>query len=268
MEEKREGWKRRGKIGRVEEGRLEEWKSGRSFFEWQLHSLMLTRYILLVLPQTKRLMGIVRSLEELSGANPTLTVALGTAQKVDCVWFGVENVLKATISLDGTAIVAADAYPEKKGFASFTERAVTNISLAVTEKEDASLPVKVSEIIAGKVLLELPDQVFLPNTRPAPALRGAGIHEMLGGGLRPWSVVNNAKAKLDINYTGSRWKPDRIEKFIRVYENNRTFYFVRDTLSHPLDGYLAVFDNVTLPVPYSTGFRPAGQNVQFTVRES
>ena len=213
--------------------------------------------------------GDRRSLEELSGANPTVTVELGaTAQTVNCVWFGVENVSKATISLDGAVIVSAEAYPKKRGFASFTERAVTNISLAVTEKEDSTLPVKVSEVIAGKVLLELPDQVFLPNTRPAPALRGAGVHEMMGGSLRPWSVVNSAKAKLDISYTGSRWKRDRIENFLHVYENYRTFYFVRDTLSHPLDGYLAVFDNVTLPVPYSTGYRPAGQDVEFTVREA
>ena len=217
----------------------------------------------------KKIDGDRRSLEELSGATPTLTVELGaTPQQIDCVFFGIQNVSKATISLDGTVIVDADAYPVKKGFASFTERAVTNISLAVTEKEDSTLPVKVSEVIAGKVLLELPDQVFLPNTRPASALRGAGVHEMLGGSLRPWSVVNSVKAKLDISYTGSRWKRDRIEAFRNVYENYRTFYFVRDTLSAPLDGYLAVFDNVTLPVPYSTGYRPAGQNVQFTVREA
>lgn len=216
----------------------------------------------------KKIDGDRRSVAELSGASPTLTVALGASPRtIDCVFFGIQNVAKATISLDGTVIVDADAYPVKKGFASFPERAVTEVSLAVTEKEDASLPVLVSEVIAGKVLLELPDQVFLPNTRPAPALRGAGIHEMLGGSLRPWSTVNDGKAKLDISYTGSRWKSDRVEAFMNVYENYRTFYFVRDTLTHPLDGYLAVFDNVVLPVPYSTGYRPAGQNVEFSVRE-
>ena len=213
--------------------------------------------------------GDRRSIENLTGGAPTLTVALGaTAQTVDCVWFGVENVAKATISLDGTVIVSADAYPEKKGFASFSEQAVTRISLAVTEKEDSSLPVSVSEVVAGKVLMELPDQVFLPGTTPQPALRGAGVHEMLGGSLRPWGTVNDNKAKLDISYTGSRWKKDRVDAFVNVYENYRTFYFVRDTLTHPLDGYLAVLDNVTLPAPYSTGYRPAGQNVPFSVRES
>lgn len=212
--------------------------------------------------------GDRRSVAELSGATPTVTVELGsTAQMVDCVFFGIQNVLKATISLDSVVVVDADAYPVKKGFASFSEKAVREVSLAVTEKEDNSMPVLVSEVVAGKVLLELPDQVFLPNTRPASALRGAGIHEMLGGSLRPWSVVNSVKAKLDISYTGSRWKRDRMEAFINVYENYRTFYYVRDTLSHPLDAYLAVFDNVTLPVPYSTGYRPAGQNVEFSVRE-
>jgi len=212
--------------------------------------------------------GERRTVEELGGATPTLTVALGTtAQSVDCVWFGVENVAKATISLDGTVIVSAEVYPEKRGFASFAEQAVTNISLAVIEKEDGSLPVRVSEVLAGKNILELPDQVFLSNTTPQRALRGAGVHEMLGGGLRPWSTVNNEKAKQDISYTGSRWKRDRIEAFVNVYENYRTFYFVRDTLTHPLDGYLAVFDNVTLPAPYSTGYRPAGQDVGFSVRE-
>lgn len=217
----------------------------------------------------KKIDGDRRSVAELSGATPTLTVELGDSpQTIDCVFFGIQNVAKATVSLDGTVIVSADAYPVKKGFASFPERAVTEVSLAVTEKEDVSLPVRVSEVIAGKVLLELPDKVFLPNTRPASALRGAGVHEMLGGGLRPWSTVNDAKAKLDISYTGSRWKRDRVEAFMNVYENYRTFYFVRDTLSHPLDGYLAVFDNVTLPVPYSTGYRPAGQNVEFSVRET
>lgn len=217
----------------------------------------------------KKIDGDRRSLEELSGDTPTLTVELGaTPQMIDCIFFGIRNVSKATISLDGSVVVSADGYPVKKGFASFSEKAVTEVSLAVTEKEDSSLPVEVSEVIAGKVLLELPDQVFLPNTRPASALRGAGVHEMLGGGLRPWSTVNNETAKLDISYTGSRWKRDRMEAFMNVYENYRTFYFVRDTLSHPLDGYLAVFDNVTLPVPYSTGYRPAGQNVEFTVREA
>ena len=277
-----EGWK----IGRMEEksGR-EDWKDGREEWKrgrgegWKIGKKEFVRMATVFIDADKiyparasadkKIDGDRRSVEELSGATPTLTVTLGaTPQTVDCVWFGVENVSKATISLDGTVIVDADAYPVKKGFASFSEKAVTNISLAVTEKEDSTLPVKVSEVIAGKVLLELPDQVFLPNTSPAPALRGAGVHEMLGGGLRPWATVNNKKAKLDINYTGSRWKPDRIEKFMNVYENYRTFYFVRDTLSAPLDGYLAVFDNVTLPVPYSTGYRPAGQNVEFTVREA
>ena len=217
----------------------------------------------------KKIDGDRRSLEELSGATPTLTVELGaTPQMIDCVFFGIQNVSKATISLDSAVVVDAEAYPKKRGFVSFPEKAVRVVSLVVTEKEDRSLPVLVSEVIAGKVLLELPDQVFLPNTRPAPALRGAGVHEMLGGSLRPWSTVNNEKAKLDISYTGSRWKRDRIEAFMNVYENYRTFYFVRDTLTNPLDGYLAVFDNVTLPVPYSTGYRPAGQNVEFTVREA
>ena len=212
--------------------------------------------------------GNRRTIQELTGATPTLTVTLGaTAQMVNCVWFGVENVAKATLSLDGTLIVSAEAYPEKKGFASFPEQLVTEITLAVTEKEDNSPPVRVSEVVAGKVLLELPDQVFLPDTTPQRALRAAGVHEMIGGSLRPWSTVNSEKAKLDVSYTGSRWKKDRVEAFTNVYENYRTFYFVRDTLSHPLDGYLAVFDNVTLPAPYSTGYRPAGQNVAFTVRE-
>ena len=137
----------------------------------------------------------------------------------------------------------------------------------MTEKAESSLPVRVSEVVAGHVLLELPDQVFLPNTTPRRALRGAGVHEMLGGGLRPWRVVNAEKAKQDISYVGSRWKPARIESFVNVYENYRTFYFVRDTLTHPLDGYLAVFGDVTLPVPYSTGYRPAGQDVSFSMRE-
>ena len=217
----------------------------------------------------KKIDGDRRSLEELSGATPTLTVALGTSpQTIDCCWFGVENVLKADILLDNRIVVSSVDYPKKRGFASFRERSVTSVSLKVVEKENASLPVRVSEVIAGKVLLELPDQVFLPNTRPAPALRGAGVHEMLGGSLRPWSVVNDNKAKLDISYVGSRWKSDRVEAFMNVYENYRTFYFVRDTLSHPLDAYLAVFDNVVLPVPYSTGYRPAGQNVEFSVRET
>lgn len=216
----------------------------------------------------KKIDGDRRSVEELSGATPTLTVELGASpQTIDCVFFGIQNVSKATISLDGAVIVDADVYPKKRGFASFPERAVRSVSLTVTEKEDNSLLVLVSEVITGKVLLELPDQVFLPNTTPRPALRGAGVHEMIGGGLRPWSTVNNEKAKLDISYTGSRWKQDRMEAFMNVYENYRTFYFVRDTLSHPLDGYLAVIDNVTLPVPYSTGYRPAGQSPEFSVRE-
>ena len=81
---------------------------------------------------------------------------------------------KATISLDSTVIVSAEAYPEKKGFASFPEQPVTEITLAVTEKEDNSLPVRVSEILAGKNIFEFPDQVFLPDTTPQPALRGSG----------------------------------------------------------------------------------------------
>ena len=212
--------------------------------------------------------GDRRSVEELSGATPTLTVVLGTSpQSIACCWFGVENVAKAEISLDSTVIVSAEDYPKKKGFVSFSEQAVTEVSLEVTEKENGSLPVRVSEVVAGKVLLELPDQVFLQRTTPSHVLRGAGVHEMLGGGLRPWSTVDSVKAKLDISYTGSRWKKDRMGAFLKVFEENRTFYFVRDTFSHPLDGYLAVFDNVSLPVPYSTGYRPAGQDVQFTVRE-
>ena len=217
----------------------------------------------------KKIDGDRRSIEELSGASPTLTVELGASpQTIDCVWFGVENVAKGEISLDSSVIVSSEAYHEKRGFASFPEQAVTAVSLKVVEKEDRSLPVRVSEVVAGKVLLELPDQVFLPNTTPTPVLRGAGVHEMIGGSLRPWGTVNNPKAKLDISYTGSRWKKERIEAFINVYENYRTFYFIRDTLSHPLDGYFAVFDNVQLPSPYSTGLRPVGQNVPFTVRES
>lgn len=216
----------------------------------------------------KKIDGNRRSIEELAGDTPTLTVSLGDSpQTIDCVWFGVENVAKAEISLDSTVIVSAEDYPGKRGFASFSEQAVTSVSLKVTEKEDGSLPVRVSEVVAGKVLLELPDKVFLPDTTPRHVLRGAGVHEMLGGGLRPWSTVNDGKAKLDISYTGSRWKSDRVEAFVNVYENYRTFYFVRDTLSHPLDGYLAVFGNVSLPASYSTGYRPAGQNVEFSVRE-
>ncbi len=116
--------------------------------------------------------GNRRTIQELTGATPSLTVVLGaTAQLVNCVWFGVANVAKATISLDGTVIVSAETYPEKKGFASFPEQPVTEITLAVTEKEDNSQPVRISEVVAGKVLLELPNQVFLPNTTPQPALR-------------------------------------------------------------------------------------------------
>ena len=275
-----EGWK----IGRVEDwkgGRLEDWKEGRMdgrlegrLEDWKEFLRMATVFIDAdkIYPARdtadKKTDGDRRSIEELSGGTPILTVALGaTAQTVNCVWFGVENVAKAEISLDSSVVVFAEAYPKKKGFASFNEQGVTEVSLAVTEKEDMSLPVVVSEVIAGKVLLELPDKVFLPNTAPQSALRGAGVHEMLGGSLRPWGTVNNEKAKLDISYIGSRWKKDRVEAFMNVYENYRTFYFVRDTLSHPLDGYLAVFDNVTLPVPYSTGYRPAGQDVEFSVRE-
>ena len=217
----------------------------------------------------KKIDGDRRSVEELSGTSPTLAVALGASpQRIDCCWFGVENVARARILLDSTVIVSSDAYSEKRGFASFSEQSVTSVSLEVVEKEDVSQPVRVSEVVAGKVLLELPDKVFLPNVTPTPVLRGAGVHEMLGGSLRPWSVVNNKKARLDIPYTGSRWKKDRVEAFVNVYENYRTFYFVRDTLTHPMDGYFAVFDNVKLPSPYSIGYRPAGQNVPFTVRES
>lgn len=216
----------------------------------------------------KKIDGDRRSVEEVSGASPTLTVALGDSpQEIDCCWFGVENVASADILLDGRVVVSSVDYLKKRGFASFREMSVTSVSLKVTEKEDASLPVRVSEVVAGKVFLELPDKVFLPNTTPRHVLRGAGVHEMLGGGLRPWSTVNDGKAKLEISYTGSRWKSDRIEAFIETYEKYRTFYFVRDTLSHPLDGFLAIFGNVVLPVPYSTGYRPVGHNVSFTVRE-
>lgn len=216
----------------------------------------------------KKIDGDRRSVEEVSGASPTLTVALGDSpQEIDSVFFGIDNVAKADILLDGRVVVSSVDYPKKRGFASFREMSVTSVSLKVTEKEVASLPVRVSEIAAGKKILELPDKVFLPDTTPRHVLRGAGVHEMLGGSLRPWSTVNDGKAKLDISYTGSRWKSDRIEAFVKLYEKYRTFYFVRDTLSHPLDGFLAIFGNVSLPVPYSTGYRPSGQNVEFSVRE-
>lgn len=216
----------------------------------------------------KKIDGDRRSVEELSGASPTLTVALGDSpQEIDCCWFGVENVASADILLDGRVVVSSVDYPKKRGFASFREMSVTSVSLKVVEKEDASLPVRVSEIAAGKKILELPDKIFLHGTTPRYVLRGSGAHEMLGGSLRPWSTVNDRKAKLEISYTGSRWKKDRMEAFIELYEKHRTFYFVRDTLSHPLDGFLAVFGNVSLPSPYSIGYRPAGQNVEFTVRE-
>ena len=246
------------------------WKNGRMEVGWMMATVFIDADKIYPVRDSadKKIDGDRRSVEALSGASPTLTVALGASpQTIDCCWFGVENVLKADILLDTRVVVSSVDYPEKRGFASFREQSVTSVSLKVVEKSDASLPVRVSEVVAGKVLLELPDQVFLPNTRPASALRGAGVHEMLGGGLRPWSTVNDGKAKLDISYTGSRWKRDRVEAFMNVYESYRTFYFVRDTLTHPLDGYLAVFDNVTLPVPYSTGYRPVGQNIEFSVRE-
>ena len=216
----------------------------------------------------KKIDGDRRSVVEVSGASPTLTVSLGVSSpNVDCVFFGVENVALADISLDSRVVVSSVDYRKKRGFASFREMSVASVSLKVVEKEDRSLPVCVSEIVSGKVLLELPDKVFLPNTTPTSVLRGAGVHEMLGGGLRPWSTVNDVAAKLEISYTGSRWKKDRIEAFIELYENYRTFYFVRDTLTHPLDAYLSTWGNAALPVPYSTGYRPAGQDVSFTVRE-
>lgn len=216
----------------------------------------------------KKVDGDRRSVEELAGALPTLTVVLGDSpQTIDCVWFGVENVLKADILLDSRVVVSSVAYPKKRGFVSFREMSVTEVSLKVTEKKDGSLPVCVSEVVAGKVLLELPDKVFLPGTTPRHVLRGAGVHTMLGGSLRPWRAVNSGKAKLDISYTGSRWKSDRVGTFMEMYEKYRTFYFVRDTLSHPLDGYFAMFGNVSLPAPYSTSYRPAGQDVEFSVRE-
>lgn len=212
--------------------------------------------------------GDRRSVEEFSGASPTLAVALGDSpQKIDSVFFGIENVASADILLDGRVVVSSVDYPKKRGFASFREMSVTSVSLKVVEKEDASLPVRVSEVVAGKKILELPDKVFLPDTTPRHVLRGSGVHEMLGGGLRPWSTVNDGKAKLEIAYTGSRWKSDRMDAFVKLYEKYRTFYFVRDTLSHPLDSFLAIFGNVVLPVPYSTGYRPVGHNVSFTVRE-
>ena len=216
----------------------------------------------------KKIDGDRRSVEELSGASPTLTVALGDSpQEIDCCWFGVENVASADILLDGRVVVSSVDYPKKRGFASFREMSVTSVLLKVVEKEDASSPVRVSEIVAGKKILELPDKVFLPDTTPRHVLRGAGVHEMLGGSLRPWSTVNDGKAKLEISYTGSRWKSDRMDAFVKLYEGYRTFYFVRDTLSHPLDAYLSTWGNVALPVPYSTGYRPAGQDVTFSVRE-
>ncbi len=99
----------------------------------------------------------------------------------------------ATISLDSTVIVSAEAYPEKKGFASFPEQPVTEITLAVTGKENNSQPIRISEVVAGKVLLELPDQVFLPNTTPQPALRGAGVHD-----LKHQSAIQRINVKLGI----------------------------------------------------------------------
>ena len=216
----------------------------------------------------KKIDGDRRSVEEVSGDTPTLTVELGDSpQEIDACWFGVENVVSAEILLDSRVVVSSVDYPNKRGFASFREMSVTSVSLKVTEKEDVSSPVRVSEVVAGKKILELPDKVFLPGTTPRHVLRGAGAHEMLGGSLRPWRTVNDGKAKLEIDYTGSRWKSDRIEAFIEMYEKYRTFYFARDTLSHPLDAYLATWGNVVLPVPYSTGYRPAGQDVEFGVRE-
>ena len=95
--------------------------------------------------------GDRRTIQELTGATPTLTVPLGAnPQTIDCVWFGVQNVAKATISLDGTVIVSAEAYSEKKGFASFPEQPVTEIILVVTEKEENYQPVCVSEVVGEK----------------------------------------------------------------------------------------------------------------------
>ena len=91
--------------------------------------------------------GDRRSVEEVSGDTPTLTVELGTSpQTIDCCWFGVENVASADILLDGRVVVSSVDYPKKRGFASFREMSVTSVSLKVTEKEDASSPVRVSEV--------------------------------------------------------------------------------------------------------------------------
>ena len=213
--------------------------------------------------------GSRHTTEDLTGNTPTLTVTLGaTPQTVDCLWFGVDNVAKATISLDSTVIVAADDFAEKRGFASFTSQAVTTITLSVTEKTDTNKPVRVSEVVAGTLLLELPDSVFRQDLNPEHVRRTSGTYEMLGGGLRTWSTVNDADLKLDITHTGSAWNADRVEAFLEVYNDNPSFYFVRDTLQHPLDGYMAVWGNERLPTPYVSSWKGGGQNVQFAVRES
>lgn len=71
----------------------------------------------------KKIDGDRRSVEELSGASPTLTVALGASpQTVDAVWFGIENVASAEISLDGTVIVSAEEYRKKRVLLLFLNR--------------------------------------------------------------------------------------------------------------------------------------------------
>ena len=219
--------------------------------------------------------GSYRTIEALVGNTPTLTVTLGASpQMIDCLWFGVDNVAKATISLDSTVIVTADdyagKYPHNRGFTSFTSQDVTTITLAVTEKEDTSKPVRVSEVVAGTLLLALPNNVFRPNLTPARVKRGGGTHEMLGGGLRPYRAVNDADTKLDISYTLSTGglEPETAEAFQDIYNDHESFYFVRDTYAHPLDGYLAVWGNESLPSRYSTVWSRGGQDVSFSVRES
>lgn len=216
--------------------------------------------------------GDRRTTEALTGNTPALTVTLGaTPQTVDSVWFGVSNVAKATIALDGTVIVAADEYAKKYpgnyGFASFTSQDVTDITLSVTEKTDSNLDVLVSEVVAGTLLLSLPDGVFRPDLNPDHVRRRSGVHELLGGGLRPYSTVNNGNTKLDITHTGSFWDIERAEAFEELYNSNQSFYFIRDTVAHPLDGYMAVFGNDRLATPFSSNWKFGGQNVSFSVRE-
>ena len=67
--------------------------------------------------------GDRRTIQELTGATPILTVALGaTAQMVNCVWFGVANVAKATLSLDGSVIVSLRRILRRGGLLHFLNR--------------------------------------------------------------------------------------------------------------------------------------------------